>query len=688
MEESLFGTIVAVDFETFYDTSQKYSLSVMSAYEYITDPRFDPYMVAIVGETGEEFVGDPFDFPWETLEGCTLVMHNAAFDGLIIKHLIETDKIIAFNHSAVDTADMAAFMGLPKALDKVSKYLLGVEMSKARRAAMDGKHFFDLSAADKQGMLDYAADDARYCLKLYLQYRDQWPWWEQEVSRLNRENTVWGGIRIDRLAAEEGLATLRARRQAAEDTIPWNDGEKKVGSRAHFVSYIRDAGLPVPSTLNKQEPEFVAWLAKYGDDPVVAARLDVASLGSHIKRLEAVLQRSDDEDILRVDSMYYGAHTGRCSGGARDDGDSATGGAKFNIYNLPKGDGDGLIHGVDMRGLLIPRRDHAFVIFDFGQIEARIVQWLAGNTPFLERAQKENIYQAGAKTLGWYPDEGTDLKDENPKLYALAKAAYLGLGFGMGAVKFIMQCEKSGVHLDPVPKADWNLDRRTKFILRNIAQKHWDNPDHEAWIGRFFSADTLVTAWRDRNAPVVQFWRTLENSLRAAAEDYQAVHYFKLPSGRSKPYWSPTLTPTPKIVFDPETGEPSQVVEAKLMAWLIRDQERSHKVLHGGPLTENIVQATARDVMFFGALAVGEASPKRADGSPAWKYLWNCYDELIFEVPLSDVDDACQVVPRCLTDTSSEFLGWAQGLPLEVEGGAADRYKKNDPSWKKYPVRA
>ncbi len=683
-----FGRLVAVDFESFYDTKQGYSLSKMTAYDYIHDHRFDPYLVAVVGETGKEYVGNPLDFDWMQLDGCELVMHNAAFDGLIVLHLIETGQIPDFKRTLSDTADMCAFMGLPRALDKACGYLLGISVSKARRAAMDGVRFQDLGEEARAGMIDYAADDSRLCLRLYQKYADKWPWWEQEISRLNRECTVWGGIHIDRAAAVAGLERLRKRKADAEATIPWNDGERKTGSCKHFIAYLRDAGLPVPSSLNKQDPGFAAWLKTYGSDPVVAARLDVASLGSHIKRLEAVLLRGDDDDILRVDSMFYGAHTGRCSGGADRDNDDSGGGAKFNIYNLPKGDDEGFIHGVDMRGILTPRPGHAFVIFDFGQIEARVVQWLAGNKAFLERAARENIYQAVAKTLGWYPEDGSDLKGHDRKLYALAKEAGLGLGFGMGAAKFLLRCEKSGIALDPVPKDRWVLDRRNKFILRNVAQKPWTDPANEEWISRFFAADNIVQAWRARNPQVVALWRALEDSLAAAADRQEAVHYYTLPSGRRKPYWKPRRTAVPKIVLDPDSGEASQVVESRLTAFLVRDSKQMYKTLHGGPITENVVQATARDVMFFGAIAVGRESPKRADGTAAWKYLWNCYDELIFEVPLSDADDACKVIPRCLTDTDTDISGWAKGLPLEVEGGVAERYKKSDPRWFKYPVRA
>jgi hypothetical protein len=669
---SRFGNLVAVDFETFYDSAAGYSLRVMTPHAYVNDPRFDPYLVSVVGETGEEYVGDPLLFDWKLLTGARIVMHNAGFDGMVLNRLIELGKIPDFERELLDSADMCAFMCVPRSLAGACKALLGIDVSKAVRADMDGRPFKSLDSFKREALLSYTADDSRLCLQLFRTYGDKWPQWERDVSTLNREAT-WRGVRIDRKATTEGLARLKAKKEESAAALPWTEEGHKAGSRPQFLTYVKDLGLPVPASVAKNDPGFMAWAERYKDKyPFIQARLDYASLNSHISRLEAMVEKADHDDIMRYASLYYGSHTGRCSGSAREGDENA--GGKANLFNLPRGDKKGLTHGVDIRGLHVPRPECSYMIYDYGQIEARIVHWIAGDTEFLSRAAKENIYQVTAKTLGWYPQDQHHLKEEDAKLYLLSKGTELGSGFGMGGAKFAATCERTGIELPPVPKDKWVLDRRTKFVLRNIVHLDWTVPENEAKVSAVMSGDAVIQAWRRSNPKIPALWRSLEDALRDAAERHAPVHYFTLPSGRRKPYWKPHFVTKPKIVYDAETGKPEQQFENRLSAYL-RLGDKIPEQLHGGPLTENLVQATARDLMFHGALGVAKEAPQ-------WHYMFNVYDEIVFEVPLCDTEAAQKVIPELLV--SGPMLAWARGLPLEVEGGPADKYTKHDDRWRKH----
>lgn len=676
----------AVDFETFYCSKTKYSLSNMTAHDYIRDDRFDPYLVSVVQENGDTYVGHPRLFDWARLDRHVLVIHNASFDGLIIKRMQELGTIPTFNYLLFDSCDMCAGLNYPRNLAGAVKSMLGISISKAARAAMDGKTWDDLDDEQRKVMEDYALDDSEYCLRLALSFREEWGVTEWEISKLNRENTTWGGLYADREEVAEALRILETRFAEAEAALPWA-AEGKSGSRNHFITWIKDQvdedgnPLPVPHSVSKSDPGFAAWLEKYGNLPVVKARLDVASLNSHVSRLKSMLERLDTDNTIRFDSLYFGAHTGRFSGGRADSENSLS--RKFNLYNLPKGGRDGTIHGVDVRGLLRPRPGHQFVIFDYGQIEPRITHWIARNTAFLELASQEDIYQAAAKVMGWYPADKFNLRKDDNQLRQLAKAVTIGLGYGMGATKFVDTCIKDGTELEAIPKAQWNLDRRLKFIIRNVANRHWDNPEDEEWLSLFMGATKVVTEWRQKNAPVVALWNLLQEQLTNAAQSKSPVHYFTLPSGRRKPFWAPVVGVQPKIIFDPETGEPKQMIESRLKASLIKDDFNGPKPLHGGPLTENVVQSTARDVMCAGILAVNDATPLRANGRPVWDYRFNVYDEIIWEVPDGAVEEATYRIPRLLVDTTNPRLDWAHGLPLEVEGGAGDRYTVGEREWSK-----
>lgn len=422
------GDAVAFDFETLYDSKSGYSLKKMHPYDYVRHPRFDPYLVALESHDGQRYVGSPLAFDWGSVAGALLVAHNVGFDGMVLDRLVELGRVPGFSRGYACTADLIAFLGCRRDLKSGVRTFLGVEISKAVRTAMDGKTLADLTPSEKSQLLAYGGDDARYCMALWKKLSPQWPEWEREFSRVNRL-AVWRGVRIDRRGTVDGLAKFAKVKAGAEARLPWVSRGRPAESTAELALHAQSLGLPLPPTFNKQDPAMQAWIEQYSDrHEFIRARLDVASVTKHIARLQSMLELADAADVIRFDSLYYGSHTGRTSGKG---GGDAQGGARFNVFNQPKGDKNGLTFGVDVRGLLVPRPGHKFVIYDYSQIEPRCTHWVAGNTRFLNRVRaygddagsgRENIYQAAAKVLGWYPESGTALKKENAKLYQLAKA--------------------------------------------------------------------------------------------------------------------------------------------------------------------------------------------------------------------------------------------------------------------------
>lgn len=367
------------------------------------------------------------------------------------------------------------------------------------------------------------------------------------------------------------------------------------------------------------------------------------------------------------DTIAVTGNTGRYSGGSDAE---TSGGAKVNIYNQPKGEpGTGLTHGVDMRGMIIPRPGYVFSIWDFSQIESRCVQWMSGNTAFLDLIRKiGNIYEADAVQSGlWDPARGS-LKKADPRLYSSSKQRVLGLGFSMSCVKFLLTCKKARVDIGYVPKAEWNLDRRMKFIIRNQTALHWDRSEDEEEISRLLMADRLVMGWRAANPRIADretgLWAWMQSQLETAAANGEATHTFTLPSGRKKTYYNPHFKFDSHVKIDPETGVASSVPRKVLMAESVKGFAEA---FHGGKITENIIQATARDILFWGVVDVLRAKPN-------WFFPFNVYDEGVFEVPIAEAELSEKLIPDCLCRGSAS--SWTQGLPLEVDGGIRDRYEK------------
>jgi len=281
-----------------------------------------------------------------------------------------------------------------------------------------------------------------------------------------------------------------------------------------------------------------------------------------------------------------------------------SGDAGINMQNLPRGE----MYGVNLRHLLTPRRGFKFVIVDLSQIEPRVLAWLSDDVAMLEALRKGMpLYEAHARaTMGW---TGGKLKDENPDLYRLAKARVLGLGYGCGAGKF-------------------------QFVARAMAGLELEPTECER----------IVSDWRRTNKDITSFWRALDAQIAAAA-DRRGNFEYALPSGRVMRWWSPRRDPETRSVIAASAKNTTRV-----STW-------------GGKLTENIVQAVARDV-FADGLQRLEAK--------GYRIVWHVHDEVIIEVPEQHAE-------AVLTDTINILSTppkWATHLPLAAEGSVETTYTK------------
>lgn len=409
---------VSVDFETYYD--KEYSLSEMSTWEYVFHEKFDAYMVAIYCED-IKFVGHPKDFDWGLLKNRTVIHHNASFDGLVVKRLQRDGVIPADLQLAgmVDTADLAAYLKVMRNLKTASKYLLGIEVSKAAREGAKGKKSSELMSDPV--MLEYALSDAKNAYEIWVKYSDKWPEDERLISSWNRE-AGWKGVYVDQEYLDWAIEQISGIRFEAEKLIPWKnwrETHKTPLSAAQIRLGCRDAGIPCPSSFAKDSEECEAWEDEYGPKfPWIAALRDWRRSNTFLTKLLTIRQRVRDDGTMPYGIKYFGAHSGRMS---------SDGGVNLlNLEKFPKfaeqiapykGETK---RGVDIRRVFVARPGKVLYLADLAQIEARVINLLCGNFAFLEACKTMSPYEAHARTsMGW---KGGDLKKENPKLYALAKA--------------------------------------------------------------------------------------------------------------------------------------------------------------------------------------------------------------------------------------------------------------------------
>lgn len=561
----------AIDFETYYDSD--ISLTKIPTWKYVFHPKATPHTLSVYTD-GFQYVGEPHKFDWSMLHGTELIIHNATFDGLILKRLYK-EKIIPPHvqfKRLVDTADMSSYLRFQRALGDVIKTEFGVQLAKDIRDRMKGKTRDQMGAEGWRDEMDrYALDDAKYTYMLFEKYNSQWPESERRLSEITRESG-WKGVRIDVEKAYKYLDMLKTMLGEMERQIPWDwEGKKTAFLALKIREQARLQNIPdVPASFAKDSSDFAEWVIKYGDHfPWIKAIVNYNQVRWMIGKIDTLLDGCDDDQIYHYDMKYFGADTGRWSAGS-ERGDTG----RFSMHGLPKFPK----FGVDLRSLLIPRKGCRFLIWDFSQIEPRLIHWVTKNQALLDKIEKEklSVYQAEAEVCGY--GKWKDLKKEDPKLYSFVKAQYLGGQYQCSAKKFRMLAKK---------QADMDLT------------------DEESV--------EIVNRFRSNNPKIPEFWYGLQNKVKKATIDKTDLS-IELPSGRRLVYFNMT--------YNPQEG--NYVGE-------YRKGGTAYSV-YGGSLTNNFIQGVGRDILAEAIL--------RLDKTPFGAPLWTVHDEGINEVPEEQADVA------------------------------------------------
>jgi hypothetical protein len=359
------GPTVAVDFEAYYD--KDVTLTELGNWHYCRHPKTAPYLVSIYDGTNL-WVGNPDKFDWTSIDSRNLLSHNASFDEEAYLAGVERGAYHKINYTWYCTADLSTWGTGHRNLKDAVKALFGVEISKQVRTDAKGKSRKDFEADGSwEAMLKYAGDDAEWCWKIWEKLGPKWPEREVKISRLNRERGRYG-VRIDVPELRRSISLARRVVAEAEAKLPWVERGLKPASTKGVAEECRKDGIPSPPVktgLNGDPEAAEEWLEKYGDKlPWVKALKDLRKGKKILAMLEKMESRIRDDETLPFSLLYWGAHTGRFAG---------TGGINFQNFNKEvlflEHDPEG--KGIDVRGLLIPRKGKRFAIVDLSQIEPR-----------------------------------------------------------------------------------------------------------------------------------------------------------------------------------------------------------------------------------------------------------------------------------------------------------------------------
>jgi len=327
-----------------------------------------------------------------------------------------------------------------------------------------------------------------------------------------------------------------------------------------------------------------------------------------------------------------------------------------------------------LRSCIISSPRHRFLAADYSSIEGRVTAWVAGEDWKLD-AFRANDRGEGA---GMYELAAAGIFNVDPfrvskQQRQVGKASELALGFGGGVLAYFSMANIYGIDMAPV----YPILRETTDaeILGRAAERYeeclgrgdtgTDVLTREAWI----ASEVTKVLWRNKHPATVALWKGLQDAARDAVQrpgeivTYACISYLvrrgflwcRLPSGRCLAYGAPK-------VQERETpwGTTSESVTALGVNSVTKKWERF--ALYGGLLTENVVQAIARDLMAHGMLKAERAG---------YPIVMTVHDEAVADVP--EGQGSLEGFEACLCDLPD----WAAGLPLVASGYEAKAYKKD-----------
>jgi len=574
----------AVDFESYYD--KECSITTLGPVGYFSHPKFDAYMVSVEGSDGFRYVGDPKKFDWTMLNGHIVLSHNASFDEALYNFGVNAGWFAKCVPDAWHcTADMAAYLGLPRSLAGSTKAVFGDEVSKDTRDAMKGQRWDEMTPEFQQEVIDYAAEDSVLCLKLWQEVGHKWPEREREISRHTRV-ILSRGLPIDVPRLQKNIEELKQKIFDVEAGIPWA-GHEKLLSRKAFNAECRKYGLEPPASLAKDNPEAIEWMDKHGETyEWVRSVQNYRRMNAMLKKLEN-LDRGTMADGRYYGGMkYFGGHTGRWSGS----------GGNLNLQNLTKGE----LFGVDMRRLIKAPEGKKLVVVDLSQIEVRTLMWLADAKEMLkEIAETDDIYETFAIRFNmWDPSKGT-LKGNDDKLRHRVKGIVLGCGYGCGVDRFAELC--------------------------GISEEE---------------AAESVSLYRTSLHEVPALWDGYGALLKKKFREFVDDLHLALPSGRAMSFRNikqkRVIVPPPEGVDPQEWGLRYKTVT--IITRMLHGRPRQVRVW-GGVITENMSQALARDIFAEHLVKL----------SGVRDVILHVHDEIVIEVDEADAPTALREAEQIMS---------------------------------------
>lgn len=542
------------------------------------------------------------------------------------------------------------------------------------------------------------------------------------------------GVLLDTELAKAALNLAAKAKHKANAELFELTGIEKGSQRAALKEWLADSELlELPDTKAKT----LEWFIEREEMTPRAKRVlyiikevNRTSTDKYKRMLECV----DEEGRARELLSFCGAErTGRFAGRG------------IQIHNLPKGKfAKGLPKGEEMdvacadvktrdlawceaihddvmnlvasclRGSIIAPKGRDLMTADYAAIEARCVLWESGATAALEIfRQGGDIYCDMASGIYGYQivkDAKALNKSPEAKIAQVinstgatqrdfGKVAVLGLGYGMGYIKFLLTLRTYNIYLTRAEVEKMMGPKRLRkyeTIVRRKLFPQESDFDGEDAVKRYKAAARdasinrrrlteeredpakvlhelalckfTVDTYRRRYAEVPAMWKAQEAAAIEAVRTNKPVKcgvvtWFvkgrflkcRLPSGRCLHYCDPSLVYAKTSWGEKRPSLRFMGIDQKTKRW-------TRQSTYGGKLTENITQAIARDIMAYAML--------KLEDHPDFDLILSVHDELGAETDEGSGDAEefeslmCQLPPAF------------DGCPITAESKRYKRYRK------------
>lgn len=584
--------------------------------------------------------------------------HNANFERVCLEAMGWYTKPSSWRCSAV----LASTCGLPKKLATLSE-VLNLKSEAKDKAGIALINFFSKPCKPTKANGRRTRNLPEHDLdkwESYIFYCKQDVVAEMAVCRelesLPVQNELWidyvsdmeindRGVHIDTLLVNNAIKTDSLNKQKALQELKDTTELPNPNSDLQLLDWINTHTGDDYQKFDKEQRSKI--VQDHAFDEVLKR---VMSLKNKISKrstskFNKMLQMLCKDSTVKGTLLFYGAHTGRWAGRG------------LQTHNLPRTALKNLDHAIftllnvpeyfseeypqvseSLASLIRPalraKKGCTFYVADYSAIEAVVLAWLVNEKWRLDVFNTHGkIYEASASAMFGAPLEDIT-KDSDYR--AKGKISELALGYG-GSKGAMEQMGASAMGIDPdeIPN--------------------------------------IVSAWRTANPNIVNFWRDINraciNAIRLQIKEEHptvlcsgklsvftrrvenvTILCIKLPSDRELRYW------------DAKIG--INKFDSDCVDFIATDSKGKLTIesTYGGKLTENIVQAIARDLLMY---AINNAIADQ------WRLVMHVHDEMIAQEPVYSsrtLEDFCKVM--------AEKPHWAADMPVKAEGYVSDYYKK------------